>query len=433
MEAAAVRRGGPGLTLWALSAALLFPLTASAGADDTLSFGGYFKSFAILVVPPAIIADGSTIAPPAIAGLDNRLRLELTGKPSKNLSFDLAYDFSPRLQNERLFQESFFPTGLALGGYRLADLRNRLYPGPDRAPENFAVYQNLDRLSITLKTDFADVTVGRQAIAWGGARVINPTDILAPFAFDELDKEERTGVDAVRVRIPLGSLDELDMGLVAGNKLEAGTSAAYLRGKVHVLKTDIAALVMDFRRHLLLGLDLSRSIGGAGAWLDAAFVVPEAFLKGAAGQKDYFRASVGADYTFSSKLSGFAEYDLSTAGAEHPAGYLSLAGTVPFRDGAVYLLGRHYLSLGSTWQITPLLPFTGLLIANLGDGSVVFAPSLDYSLSENTDLAAGAYVGVGRRPEIVGLPPAPSLQPNRLRSEFGSYPDFVYLSFRVYF
>jgi hypothetical protein len=433
MEAAALRRGRPGLALFAFSAALILSFPAAAGADDSLSFGGYFKSFAILVVPPSLVAGASTLHQPALAALDNRLRLELTGKPSKSLSFDIAYDFSPRLQSERLFEQALLPTGQGLGGYRLADLRNRLYPGPDRTPENFAVYQNLDRLTITVKTSFADISFGRQAIAWGSARLINPTDILAPFAFDELDKEERTGVDAVRVRVPLGSLDELDLGLVAGDRFEAGTSAAYLRGKVHVLKTDLAALVMDFRRHLLLGLDVSRSIGGAGAYLDAAFVVPDAFLKGAAGARDYFRVSAGADYTFTSELSGFAEYHFSSAGAARPADYLSLPGTVPFRDGAVYLLGRHYLSLGSTWQITPLLPFTGLVIANLGDGSVVLAPSLDYSLSENADLGAGAYLGIGRRPEIVGAAPAPPFQPNLLRSEFGSYPDLVYLSFRVYF
>jgi hypothetical protein len=432
MEAAAVRPGG-GRGVLVVSLAVLFGLAPAARADGTLSFGGYFKTFAILIVPPTIASGALSLTRPALAALDNRLRLELTGKPWKSLSFDLAYDLSPRLQSEGLFQQSLFPTTAALGGYRLADLRNRLYPGPARTPDSFAVYQNLDRLMATFKTSFADVIVGRQPIAWGSARVINPTDILAPFAFEELDKEERTGVDAVRVRVPLGPLDELDLGLVAGDGFRAGASAFYLRGKVHVLETDAAALAMDFRRHLLVGLDLSRSIGGAGAWLEAAYVVPDAFLKNAAGERDYFRASAGADYTFSSRFSGFAEYHFSSAGAVRPAEYLPLAGTTAFRDGAVYLLGRHYLSVGSTWQITPLLPFTGLIIANLGDPSVVLAPSLEYSLSQSIDLAAGAYVGIGRRPEITGMPDAGALQPDLLRSEFGSYPDLVYLSFRVYF
>lgn len=428
-----MKRGRRGRDAAVIVFSLFLGLTTAGRAGETVSFGGYFKSFALLLVPPAITTGGSTAAEPALAAFSNRLRLELVARPSKSLSFDLAYSLSPRVQNARLFEASLFPTSQALGGYRLTDLRGRLYPAPERAPRNFAVFQNLDRLMVTVKTGIADIIIGRQPIAWGSARVINPTDILAPFAFDELDKEERTGVDAVRVRIPLGSLDELDLGVVAGDRFESRTSAAFLRGKVHVLKTDIAGLAMDFRRHLLLGLDLSRSIGGAGAWLEAAYVVPDAFLKGPAGEKDYFRATAGADYSFSAKLTGFAEYHFSSAGTAHPEDDLALAGTTAFRDGAVYLLGRHYLSVGSTWQVTPLLPFTGLVIANLGDLSLVLAPSLDYSVSQNIDLAAGAYVGLGRRPEITGIPAATPLRPDLLHSEFGSYPDLLFLSFRIYF
>ncbi len=428
-----MRRRRGGLAALAVSAVLLLDLAPAAGAAEAFSFTGYFKSFAVLLVPPVLEAGGTTVSSPALAALSNRLRLDLTARPSKSLSFEVAYDLSPRLQNEKLFGESLFPTGQALGGYRLADLRSRLYPGPAGTTRDLALFQNLDRLMATLKLRFADVIVGRQPIAWGSARVINPTDVLAPFAFDELDKEERTGVDAVRVRIPLGSLDELDLGVVAGDRFEARTSAVYLRGKVHALKTDISGLVMNFRRHLLLGLDLARSIGGAGTWVEAAYVVPDAFLEATTREKGYFRASAGADYTFSSKLSGFAEYHYSSAGAARPEGYLPLPGTTPFRDGAIYLLGRHYLSLGSTWQITPLLPFTGLVIADLGDLSLVLAPSFEYGLSQNVDLAAGAYVGIGRRPEIAGLPAGPLPRPDLLRSEFGSYPDLVYLSFRAYF
>ena len=425
---------GPGLrnVIGVLFCSLL-GLAPAGRAGDIVSFSGYFKSFAILIVPPAITAGASTLAGPAMAALDNKLRLDLRVRASKSLSFDLAYDISPRIQDARLFEASVFPAGQALGGYRWADLRDRIYPGPDKSPRNVAVTQNLDRLMVTLKTGFADIIVGRQPIAWGSARVINPTDILAPFAFDELDKEDRTGVDAVRIRVPLGSLDELDMGIVAGDRFEARTSAVYVRGKAHVLKTDVSALAMDFRRHLLLGLDLSRSIGGAGTWLEAAYVVPDAFLEVATGERDYFRASAGADYSFSPKFYGFAEYHFSTAGAAHPGAYLSLPETTPYRDGAVYLLGRHYLSLGSTWQITPLLPFTGLIIANLGDLSFVLAPSIDYNVSRNVDLAAGVYVGLGRRPETTGIPASPVVQPDSLHSEFGSYPDLVYVSFRVYF
>jgi len=421
------RRGG------ILGAALGLALAAAGFADDTVSFSGYFKNFSILLVPPEITAGGATFDEPDMGSVSNRLRLKLTVQPSKKIAFNCEYDLSPRIQDARLFGQSLFLPDIALGGYRLVDFRNPLSPGPGRTPESFALYHNLDRFVFTLKTGPADILIGRQAIAWGSARVVNPTDVLAPFAFNELDKEERTGVDAVRVRIALGKLDELDLGVVAGDKLKARTSAFYIRGKVHVLKTDVSAITMAFRDNFLFGLDLARSVGGAGTWIEAAFVAPQAFRETAVREKSYVRVSAGADYNFSSRVYGFAEYHFSSAGARRPERYLTSLGATPYVDGAVYLLGRHYISLGTTYQISPLLPFTGLVIANLGDLSVVLAPSVDYNISQNIYLSGGAYVGVGRRPELVGLPPGPSVQPNLLHSEFGSYPKVVYASFRVYF
>lgn len=434
MAGAALRRFGGGVPFLRGLPVLLLALALPGRPDDTVTVRGYFKNFSILLVPPAVTLDGSALRETDMGAVNNRLRLKLTVQPAKKLSFDCEYDLSPRIQDSRLFEESLFITGQNLGGYRLTDLRDRLSPGPDETPASFALYQNLDRFALTIRTAGADIIVGRQAVAWGSARVINPTDVLAPFAFNELDKEERTGVDAVRVRIPLGSLDELDMGVVAGNRFRGRTSAFFLRGKVNAFKTDISALAMAFRDHLLVGLDIARSIGGAGSWLEAAYVVPGAFLRnGTEGGQDYFRASAGLDYNFSAKTYGFAEYHFNSAGRSEPEAYLSSIATIPYQDGAVYLLGRHYLSVGSTYQITSLLPLTSLVIVNLGDLSVVLAPSVEYNIAQNIYLAGGAYLGIGKRPEILPGTPGPGLQPNLLHSEFGSYPDMVYASFRVYF
>jgi hypothetical protein len=418
--------------LLSLVVSLLLGPAAGRGEGE-VSFRGYVKNFAILLSPPAPLWEGERTDEPELGAVMTRLRLGLMLRPSDRVSFSCEYDISPRLQSYRLFGEGAWPAGPDPAGYRLADLRDRLVPGPNGTPANFAVYQNLDRFAVTIKTRAADIVVGRQAVAWGSARVVNPTDVLAPFAFNELDKEERTGVDAVRVRVPLGPMDELDVGAVAGAGFRAGTSAFYLRGKTRAFGADVSAVAMAFRRNLLLGLDLARSVGGAGAWLEAAYVVPEAFTGSEEKGPRYFRASAGLDYNFGPKTYGFVEYHFSSAGAKEPESYPGLAGAMPFRAGAVYLLGRHYLSLGGTYQITPLLPFTGLVIANLGDLSLVLAPSLELNLSQDVYLAGGAYLGLGKTPEYLAPPPAPGSRPDLLHSEFGSYPDMVYASFRIYF
>jgi hypothetical protein len=399
---------------------------------DSLSVRGYFKNFSLLIMPPASTRGATAVAEADLGALNARLRLGLTWRASARVAFNIDYDLSPRLQAARLFQEDSLLQGLRPVDYRLADFRDFLYPAPGKAPKNFALYHNLDRFLVTVKTGAADIIVGRQAVAWGSARVVNPTDVIAPFSFNELDKEERVGVDAVRVRVPLGALDELDFGAIAGLHLGADKNAYFIRGRTRFLKTDVSGLALAFRKHLLVGLDLARAIGGAGFWLEAACVIPDAFRENRrASEKDYIRTSVGLDYSLGGGTYGFIEYHFNSAGRRRPEDYLGLFGTSPYQDGSVYLLGRHYLSLGSTVQISPLLPFTGLLIFNLSDGSLVLAPSLEYNVAENIYLSGGAYVGLGKRPEVV-LGPLIS-QPRRLHSEFGAYPDMIFVSGRVYF
>jgi len=250
-------------------------MAAQLWSQNSFSISGYYKNFSILFMLPAYKAAETTINKPDMGAVNNRLRLKLNLNLSSQLSFYFAYDFSSRIQDPSLFKEDVFTGGFQPLEYRFSDFRDRLYPKSRASVSSFGLFQNLDRLIVTIKTPYADIFVGRQAIAWGSSRVINPTDIIAPFAFNELDKEERLGVDGLRVRFPLGMMDELDVGFVAGKNFNSDKNAFFLRGKIYKLKTDISALLIAFRKHLLLGIDMARALGGAGFWLEAAYVIPD--------------------------------------------------------------------------------------------------------------------------------------------------------------
>jgi hypothetical protein len=405
---------------------LLAALLPAAGA---LRFSGYDKAFLSAVFPAAVLADGGSEHAPALASLSNRLRLQLDYRPARWLSLQLAYDLIPGVASKRLRQDDpFFPVPDP-GSYRWRDLPSDLVPGGVRTAGTFALAQNLDRLNLQVKFPWATVTVGRQVVAWGSARVVNPTDVIAPFSFRELDVEDRRGVDAVRLRIPAGELREVDLGWISGPRLERDRNAFYLRGRFNFWQTDGALLLMSFRRHVLLGADVSRSLGGAGIWLEAAYVRSRL----AAGDPPeapagYFRASAGIEYFFSDRFSGFCEYHFNGAGAERARDYESDFSLPAYRDGAVYLLGRHYLCLGGVVHLNPLMPLTLLAIANPGDGSLEFSPTLDYNISQDVYLSVGAYIGAGKKaasdPGSGGI---------LLNSEFGAYPDMLFASLRVYF
>jgi hypothetical protein len=411
---------------------LFFIFLSKLWAEDLFSIQGYYKNFSILFMMPAYKFQETTVDEPDMGAVNNRLRLNLDFHLSKGLSFNLAYDLSPRIQDPLLFVENTFFALFRPPEYRFDDFRQRLYPQPGESVSSFGLFHNLDRFYMTVKTGFADFFIGRQPIAWGSARFINPTDIIAPFAFNELDKEERQGVDAIRMRIPLGKMDELDLGFVAGENFESDNNAFFIRGKIYKFRTDISALLIGFRKHLLIGLDVARAIGGAGFWFESAWVIPDCFRERLEPkEKNYFRASLGLDYNLNSKTYGFIEYHFNSAGDNRPEQYIGLLSSSAYVDGSVYLLGKHYLNVGSIYQLTPLTPFTGMVILNLSDWSLVLSPIIEYNIAENIYLAAGAYIGLGKKPEIA-LDPLASL-PFFYGSEFGAYPDMLYSSFRLYF
>jgi hypothetical protein len=400
--------------LWVLTLAL-------SGADLTAEspqWSGYLKNFnTVLRVPDA--ADG-TVGETA-GTISGRFRLNVAWRAHSWLTAGASYDFAPRIASFQ-FDPGFLPSlEAARRRYRLADFNPRLDSG-DRSGR-LGFHHNLDRAFVELKMSGADLTVGRQPIAWGSGRFVNPTDLLTPFAYGELDVEDRVGVDAVRLRIPLGQLAELDSGYVFGRDGRWEDSAVYVRTRLNWRRTDFSGLIMAFQEHLLLGLDLARPIKGAGWWMEAGQV-----LAGAAGGsrdsgEDYLRFNTGLDYTLRNGTYLFAEYHFSGAGTGTPQSYPTRFQRTALQDGAVYILARHYAGAGVTRQVTPLLTVVGQLLVNLDDGSLLAAPSLDYSLAENLYVGAGGYIGLGRSPQA-GQP---------FRSEFGAYPDFGFVSVRIYY
>jgi len=403
-----------------------------AQKDPLFRVRGYVKSFSVVFQLPR--PEGAP-EPALMGAVNNRLRLKFDWTPAKNISVQAAYDISPRIQDPSLFAGSAFGFHLETTAYRLADLHERLLPRTGAPLGSVGVYQNLDRLFLTLKTKWGDVSVGRQPVAWGSARVVSPTDVIAPFSFNELDKEERYGVDAVRWRVPLGTLSEIDAGYVFGHHFSFDKSAFYLKARAPLLGMDVTALGLVFQENALIGLDVAGSIGGAGAWIEAAAVIPDALAPADAtrpSEKTYYRLSAGLDGSPSNRIYGFFEYHFNSAGAASPESYLERFSTIAYTRGSVYLMGRHYAAVGLSYQLHPLLPVTGLVLWNIADGSAALFPQAEYNVAENIYLAAGALLRLGRSPALSADPNVP-VSPLRLRSEFGAYPNFVFFAFRYYF
>ena len=395
-------------------------ITVVAGPTNAeFQISGYYKNFSTGLAPP--LPDE-----PIIGAVNNRLRLNCAYAPTDALSFDLSYDFAPRIQDPSLFSEP--PIAGAAGSlhYRAVDFDAAIYPAENDPAGSFGLFHNLDRASIAYGADFGDITIGRQAIAWGSARVVNPTDAIAPYAYNQLDTEDRIGVDAIRVQIPIGVLGEFDTGYVFGENLAFEKSAFFLRSQLNALETDFSISLLGFREHLMTGFDIARGIGGAGFWLEAAYVYTDAFESENEDAENYLRASMGLDYSFGGVSYGFIEYHFSGAGAQAPEDYLANLDRPAYTDGAVYLMGKHYFVPGLTFQITPLVSLSGVVLSNIADPSVFPSLQLEYNFAQDIYLSAGGFIGIGKRPETEG-------DETQFKSEFGGYPTLFFSSFRIYF
>ena len=139
--------------------------------------------------------------------------------------------------------------------------------------------------------------------------------------------------------------------------------------------------------------------------------------------------SVGLDYSFSGTIYGFTEYHFSQAGMKNPEDYFSNLIQPAYTDGAVYLMGRHYLALGMVYQIISLINLSIQPIVNMIDKSSSLSTQIEYNVAQDIYLSLGMWIGIGQQPSILSN----NSTTQKLDSEFGGYPNICFSSLRIYF
>lgn len=396
--------------------------------SDKFAIDGYWKNFFTVVKP--IDYDDLVDADPT-GSCSYRLNLKLTYSPTDFITTKLSYDIKPELVDGGMSSTEAIFGGISGPSYRTDDLKSPLWPD-DFDGSGFVLKQNLDRLYASVALPFADISLGRMPIAWGNARAINPTDVLVPFTFDAMDTEERPGVDAFRMRFPVGMMSEVDFGVLPGEKWDECTMAAFARGKFYIWQTDIALTGMFYRQDAMAGIDLARAIGGASSWIEASITQP-AIAKDSLEIDPYLRLTTGADYFFENETYIFGEYHYNGAGAADSKDYIDALNKRAYTQGGVYLLGQHYLIIGGSHQIDPLISASGQIMINANDYSGLISPNIEYNIAQNVYVSAGAFIGTGPAMEL--SPMGIQILPDGfdVQSEFGNYPDMAFARFRLYF
>lgn len=374
----------------------------SAGANAESRVSGYLKNYSF--VQDEIDFSGFSTELLYSSQFSGRAMLDVLDEQEGRYSFQLHYELGREFNSDDTGSVSFSGRNT----YRLTDLEAT----PGDTDNKSLNRQNLDRFNVQISFDSGDLTLGRQPITFGAARIINPTDVFLPFDVQTLNTEYRVGIDAMRFQRPIGQLSELDFGVVLGDD-GTDNSAAFGRLKSNFSGSDFEFTFIRFNEQQLIGFGIETTLGQFGGWLEAASV---------SGDADYSRMSLGLDYGFNGHWFGMLEYHYNGAGADDPADYLNLLTSTPYQAGGVFLLGKHYLSPSLSWQVSPLTTIALQIIANLEDKSMFANLSADYSLNDNLYLGLSYFSFSGEKPNLTNL-----------RSEYGSNPDRLIVSLRFYF
>ena len=369
----------------------------------------------------------------------NLLRLIAGGRPTGQLTYEVhgiqSYTYSSA--GDGTTESPIFGTSGTDRRYRSLDATWDWHDG-----DNDVASLWLDRFNAKNAVSWADITVGRQAITFGKAYFWNPLDIFLPFDPRQFDRDYKAGVDALRVDIPLGSFTGINLITVAGRELDSsgefiddGTlnaswygSAVLGRMFTTVKGWDLAIQGGKIYGGYQLGSGLVGEIGPIEARAEAAYLWAQdseslpAPLKGDLVE-DAFTATIGFGHRFDNTLTVEIEYFYNGAGESNDLE----ESFVRFRSGSSLQISRHLTGLLVSYDFLPIITGQLLGLYSWEDPSGQIQPILTWSPSDNTEVLVGASVNFGDRPELN------STGQVQLQSEYGSFPDFYFMQFKLYF
>lgn len=381
------RAPAPRVAAW-LTCALAFALAPAARADGTswLGWTGYVREEPVLWSAPVAAADGArTWSSRWNELLHARGNLRLYPAKSATIGVECK---------ARAFAGD--------GARDLADLTDltatrQTWFAWSRRPvdePSRVVALALDRAWLALERGPAQLTVGRQRIAWGTALVWNPIDRLNPSSPLDFDDVEKPGTDAARAVCYLGPTSKVDVAAVPARRADDATALA----EVVVNHAGFDWVLMGGRQGAwtLAGGAWAGSIGGGGfrgEWLAAA---PREGLRlpGAdAPERANVVATLDGDYTFHSSLSlhGAALYNARGAGGDAGGARLAAAWARGWLSPARWSL---YGAAGR--DLGPLVHADLAAIANPGDRSWYAGPTVTWSALADLDVAVSGLLFGGR-------------------------------------
>jgi hypothetical protein len=264
---------------------------------------------------------------------------------------------------------------------------------------------SISRLALWLGPENLRITVGKQRLYWGVARVFRPLDIFNPLNFLE-PGYERPGYNAILGYASIGALTSLRGIYVPQYNLKR--SFLGLRFGTNLMKNDVGFNFMhrSSERRTIVGAEVTGDFI-VGYWSEFSYTWEDT--------TQYAKISTGIDYTFPFFIYGMVEYFYDGSGETDPNNYNFTQRML----GERMLLAQQYLYVSIGTIHNPFLRPSINAVINLNDGGTILIPQISYSVFENTEVTFGLNFFLGSQ-----------------SSEFKSLLPFdgqIYMWARVYF
>ena len=222
-----------------------------------------------------------------------------------------------------------------------------------------------------------DLRVGRQALQWGSAQFINPTDPFPELLLME-PWRPRSGVNAALMTVPIKDLHDFNVVVATNDTFDALRMASRIRMNWNGVDFALVGAYRGDANNGLVGLDIRGTLG-VGYWVESALHIE---------QNPWFEVVAGVDYSFplleNLIVSGQYYYNGADIETVSMAGLTntvvppdcgeqvdSLFGT-PSETQTKFgpmLTGAHYGLLSASLGVVPELSLQGAWLQNFSDGS----------------------------------------------------------------
>jgi hypothetical protein len=240
---------------------------------------------------------------------------------------------------------------------------------------------NISRLALWIGNEQSRVTIGKQSLYWGVARIFRPLDIFNRVNYLE-PGYERAGSNALLGYYSFGRLSS-----VRGIAMPRGDIGKMLIGGrlgTNIIQNDLGLTVLheSYENRTIVGGEIAGELL-LGYWSEATFTWDDTV--------DYSKASLGIDYTFPLAIYAMIEYFFDGSGEDDPEfyDYSSIA------SGERQTLAQQYLYVSAGLMQNPFLRPSISGIINIIDGGVIVIPHVEYAIFDNVEISTGLNYTIG--------------------------------------